>query len=254
MLIVTGASRGLGGCIAYRFAEKLNNESLIVLLARNREKLEETRSQILGCSPEKSVEYRIVDLSETDVQKCEQMLENVLEQSSHKNKFEQAILVHNAGTLGDVSKLSASLKSASEIRKYMEINLCSAMYLTSAFLSVFKGIESRLIINISSLCAVKPFKGCSLYCTGKAARDMFFSVLAAEEESVTVLNYAPGPLHTDMLDEMLSAAVPEVKEKFYDEHGKLRALTCDFTVSKLITVLENSRFRSGDHVDVFDCD
>lgn len=254
VLIVTGASRGLGRCIANRFAEKLSSDCLIVLLARNRENLEETRSQILSHSPEKVVVPQVADLSELDVQNCEQMLENAQEQSSQKSAFEQAILVHNAGTLGDVSQLSAALKSASEIRKYFEINLCSTMYITSAFLSVFKGIESRFIINISSLCARKPFKGFSLYCTGKAARDMFFSVVAEEEgESVTVLNYAPGPLHTDMLDEVLGAAVPEVKEKFYDEEGKLRALTCDFSVSKLITVLESSGFKSGDHVDVFDC-
>ena len=33
---------------------------------------------------------------------------------------------------------------------------------------------------------------------GKAARDMFFKVLAAEEPSIRVLNYAPGPIDTDM--------------------------------------------------------
>lgn len=47
-------------------------------------------------------------------------------------------------------------------------------------------------MNISSLCAVKPFKNWALYCSGKASRDMMFQVLALEEPDVRVLNYAPG--------------------------------------------------------------
>lgn len=47
-------------------------------------------------------------------------------------------------------------------------------------------------MNVSSLCAMKPFKNWALYCSGKAARDMMFQVLALEEPDVRVLNYAPG--------------------------------------------------------------
>jgi len=47
-------------------------------------------------------------------------------------------------------------------------------------------------VNISSLCALQPFRSWALYCSGKAARDMMFRVLAAEEPDVRVLNYAPG--------------------------------------------------------------
>lgn len=54
------------------------------------------------------------------------------------------------------------------------------------------------IVNISSLCAVQPFKSWGLYCAGKAARDMLFKVLADEEPNILVLNYAPGPLDNEM--------------------------------------------------------
>ena len=61
-------------------------------------------------------------------------------------------------------------------------------------------MSTRHIINISSLLAVKPFAGWSLYASGKAARDMLHSVIASEEpsDSVRLLNYAPGPLDTEM--------------------------------------------------------
>jgi len=38
-----------------------------------------------------------------------------------------------------------------------------------------------------------------LYFTGKAARNMFFQTLAKEDPNVRVLNWAPGPMETDML-------------------------------------------------------
>ena len=37
-----------------------------------------------------------------------------------------------------------------------------------------------------------------LYDPGKAARDMLFRTMALEEPDLRVLNYAPGPLDTDM--------------------------------------------------------
>lgn len=47
---------------------------------------------------------------------------------------------------------------------------------------------------------------------------MYFRVLAEEEkETVAVLNYAPGPLVTDMLPQILEQALPEIKQQY---HGK----------------------------------
>ena len=38
----------------------------------------------------------------------------------------------------------------------------------------------------------------ALIFTGKAARDMIFRTMALEEAEIRILNYAPGPLDTDM--------------------------------------------------------
>lgn len=73
------------------------------------------------------------------------------------------------------------------------------------------------VISIISFRALKFFKILCLpgiYCAGKAARDMFHAVLAQEQakkqenattstvEKILVLNYAPGPLDTDMQKEI----------------------------------------------------
>lgn len=74
------------------------------------------------------------------------------------------------------------------------MNLTSMLCLTSSILKAFQDCPglSRTVVNISSICALKPFKGWALYCAGKAARAMMFQVLAAEEPSVRVLSYDPG--------------------------------------------------------------
>uniref|UniRef100_A0A8D2QDF3 Sepiapterin reductase n=1 Tax=Zonotrichia albicollis TaxID=44394 RepID=A0A8D2QDF3_ZONAL len=87
-----------------------------------------------------------------------------------------------------------------EINSYFSFNISSALCLTSTALRAFGARPgcSRTVVNISSLCALEPFPSWALYCSGKAARDMMFRVLALEEPGVRVLNYAPGPLDTDM--------------------------------------------------------
>lgn len=98
------------------------------------------------------------------------------------------------GSLGDISKCFLDLTDPDEINSYFAFNITSALCLTSTALRAFgkRPGSSRTVVNISSLCAVKPFKNWALYCSGKASRDMMFQVLALEEPDVRVLNYAPG--------------------------------------------------------------
>ena len=49
---------------------------------------------------------------------------------------------------------------------------------------------------------------------GKAARDRFFETLAKEEIDVRVLNYAPGPLDTDMQTQCRQCKDPQLRKIF----------------------------------------
>lgn len=64
------------------------------------------------------------------------------------------------------------------------------------------------IVNVSSLAAVMSFESWGYYCAGKAARDMFHKTIALEHvnDGVVVINYAPGPLDTDMQKEIREGA------------------------------------------------
>ena len=54
--------------------------------------------------------------------------------------------------------------------------------------------------------------------SGKAARDMLFKTMAEESPGVRVLNYAPGPLDTDMqLQARTVTADSDLKKMFVGE-------------------------------------
>ncbi|PKK30705.1 sepiapterin reductase (7,8-dihydrobiopterin:NADP+ oxidoreductase), partial [Columba livia] len=159
------------------------------------------------------------------------------------------------GSLGDISKSFLDLTDPGEINSYFAFNVTSALCLTSVALRAFgeRPGSSRTVVNVSSLCAMKPFKNWALYCSGKAARDMMFQVLALEEPDVRVLNYAPGPLDTDMqLLARTKTADPEMRQYFQclQENGKL--IDCTVSAQKLVNLLEEDTFCSGTHVDFYD--
>lgn len=88
------------------------------------------------------------------------------------------------------------------VDSYLSLNVSSALCLTARVLQAFPqspGLR-RTVVNVSSLCAQQPFPSWVLYCTGKAARDMTFRVLAAEEPDLRVLSYAPGKNRTNRRD------------------------------------------------------
>lgn len=90
----------------------------------------------------------------------------------------------------------------------MTTNITVSCYLTSELVrrylstQVYPSATELVIINISSLAGVQPFPSWGIYSMGKAAREMFHKVLAEEHKEknsgVKVVNYAPGPLDTDM--------------------------------------------------------
>jgi len=101
-----------------------------------------------------------------------------------------------------VSRLASSFSDLTEVDSYLSLNVGSALCLTAAVLQAFprRAGRRRCVVNVTSLCALQPFRSWVLYCTGKAAREMMFRVLAEEEPDLRVLSYSPG-------EELLTARV-----------------------------------------------
>ena len=117
------------------------------------------------------------------------------------------------------------------------------------------------IVNVSSLAAIQAFESWGIYCAGKAARDMLYKVIAKElailyptSTPIKLLNYAPGPLDTDMQKQIREGEhVDKANQQLFIEMQKNNQLI-DPAVSaeKMIAFLAKDEYASGDHVDFFD--
>ncbi|XP_017692365.1 PREDICTED: sepiapterin reductase [Lepidothrix coronata] len=251
--VVTGASRGFGRSLARLLAPRLGPGSVLVLLARSAEPLMELAAELRGGG---GTGLRVLcvaaDLgSEEGLRRATAALREVLP----AEPFGRLILVNNAGSLGDISKSFLDLTDPDEINTYFAFNVTSALCLTSTALQAFGKRPgcSRTVVNISSLCALKPFKSWALYCSGKASRDMMFQVLALEEPDVRVLNYAPGPLDTDMqLLARTETGDLEMRQYFQSLQEGRKLIDCTVSAQKLVKLLEEDTFQSGAHLDFYD--
>lgn len=247
--IVTGASQGIGRNFAVEFSKHFGDDSVIVLMARSLNGLEGTSNLIAAANPNVKVKVRIVDLSVPDAS----VLEKIINESvSNPSQYELSFIVHNAGSLGKISQLSSEMDDPNEWNRFMALNLYSVTILTAEFLKVFK-TGHRAFLNVTSLCALQPFKGMGYYCIGKASREMYFRVLAEEHPSLDILNYSPGPVNTGMITDVIeSVKSGETKELFENLRNGGGLVSLDQTTARVIEVLRLGKYKSGGRVDYFE--
>lgn len=155
-LLVSGASRGIGRSIAIECAAKLAAGSEVVLLARSKSGLEETKSQILSRNSNVSVIVYPIDLTRPSSDDLTAICRSTLE-------CELAVVIHNVGTIGDITNSTRALGSNIGLwQDYYSLNLFSVFALNTAFLDRFQ--QSRiLVVNLSSESGIDPYKNLSLY-------------------------------------------------------------------------------------------
>lgn len=254
LCVITGASRGFGRAVALDLSRLVRPGSVLVLVARSGPDLRAVQAELTESDAGRA--GLKVEVVEADIGKVES-LERVIRtcREAFYEDMDHIMLVNNAATLGDVSKYVQGLTDPAEVDSYLSLNVSSAVCLTARMLQAFPqhpGLR-RSVVNVSSLCALQPFRSWGLYCTGKAAREMMFKVLAEEEPDLRVLSYSPGPLDTEMqVEARAKTADPSIKKTFSSMFAQGQLLTCQASSSKLMKVLLDDTFTSGDHVDVFD--
>jgi len=248
-VLITGASQGLGRAIAVELGKVVGAGSTLLLLARNKEYLEQTKEIVRDVRPGLAVEVVTVDLSTAD----KDVFEKAVKAHYGSGDHEVAIIIHNAGTLGQDGRKITDITDLEEMTAYYRLNLFHVICLNSVFTSMFP--KSRMAyINISSILALRPLSTWANYCGGKAARDAVFRVLAVEKPESVVLNYAPGPLDTPMIEELLADQRTNqvVRTMFEDLKRTGSLLKPAESASKLVALLRRRNFKSGDHIDFYD--
>lgn len=193
--VVTGASRGLGRCIAVRLAQQ---GAAVALLARNEAALEETRRHIAA----QDARALVVPVDLGKAESVEQV-KNAIE----RDLGTPSILVNAAGVFGPIALVRDS-DPAAWIETIM-INMVSSYLTCRAFVGGMIDLGWGRIVNVTSAASLhEPGPINSAYGTSKAALNQFTRHLAAELNGtgVTANVIHPGDVKTDMWAEIKVAS------------------------------------------------
>lgn len=250
LLIVTGASRGLGKAIVKEFACGSSHSfslAYVALMARSIDRLEATKAEVRVPAPVLTCAVDLSSLEDLD-RSIDEMLTAV---NSSGASFNEVVLINNAGSIGHIGAC-VETPSLADMRNYIDLNVTSCFWLSIRLIRFAnaRGIRAT-VVNVSSLVALQPFSSLGIYSAGKAAREAYHSVLAVEVacRRAKILNYAPGPLETDMTNEIReSSGLDTSLRPFYE---KKLVDPCD-SARALVRCLSSDDFESGAHLDFYE--
>lgn len=174
MIIVTGASRGLGKAITERLTEKGEK---VIGLARSIETLD-----IEGIECDVS-DYTSVKNAAREVKRMKQPVKAFI----------------NAA--GVASMNMAVTTDESTVQKLIQTNLIGTIYCCQLFAPIMLRQKQGSFINFSTIAVALALKGESVYAASKAGVESFSRTFAREmaDFNVRVNCIAPGPIRTDLL-------------------------------------------------------
>jgi len=211
VIIITGASSGIGEATALKLAEK---GAKTVLSARREERLNELAENIRN----NDGTALVVTADVTKKDDFEKVVTQTL------NEFGTIDgLINNAGLmpLSFINKFKTD-----EWEKMVDVNIKGVLNGVAAVLPTMLEKKSGHIINISSSAAHKYFPGGAVYCATKAAVKMFSEGLRQElapKYGINVTSIEPGAVSTELMDTITDN---DIKEQF-EEMQKMTFLEAE---------------------------
>src|SRR4051812_7669096 len=183
VIIVTGASRGIGAAAAIALAKA---GATVVLTARDKT-LTEQVAQAIG--PTASAHA-------CDVSDYAAVAALVAATKARFGRLDG--LINNAGVIEPIASIAAS--DPAVWARNIEINLTGAYHAIRAVLPGMIAAGGGTIVNVSSGAAIRPLEGWSAYCSAKAGLHMLTRAIALETEGqgIRVFGFQPGTTDTDM--------------------------------------------------------
>lgn len=181
VVIVTGASSGIGADVVKRFAAEA---AKLVLVGRNAKNLQAVRDDL----PDNAEAITVI----TDIREnVEMIIDKTVE------RFGQIdVLVNNAGILHSGSIETTDI---ADFDRVMDINLRSVFRITQKAIPNLLKTKGN-IVNVSSVTGPRAFPNALAYCVSKAALDQFTRCTALElaPKGVRINSVNPGTVRTEI--------------------------------------------------------
>lgn len=192
VIIITGASSGIGKALAYLLAPQ---SPQLVLVARDGHRLEEVANhcETLGAST------LVVPTDVSNPQACLEMIQATM---STFSKID--VLVNNAGM--SMWSTVEEVQDASQFQHLMDVNFMGSVYCTKFALPFLKQTQGR-IVAISSVTSFTGVPSHAIYSASKHAMNGFFESLRIElaGTGVSVTIVAPDFVQTEIFERSLGA-------------------------------------------------
>ncbi|NEO31235.1 MAG: SDR family oxidoreductase [Symploca sp. SIO3C6] len=207
VLLITGASSGIGAALARKLAAQFSGIRL-VLAARNQQKLEAVAAECLKTGAD-------VLVVATDMSQVEQVKTLAHLAVEHFGRVD--VLVNNAG-YGQIGPIE--LMSPVDAKEQFAVNFHGPLVLIQALIPTMRNQGGGRIINISSIAGRLAFPMVGLYSTSKFALEALSDVLRMELEgfNIKVSIIEPGPVNTEfarVASQKMSLALPNIEKTPY---------------------------------------
>lgn len=245
LYIITGASRGMGLCLAEQL---LAPENQLLCISRHDSPALSQAAQQGGL---------LLTQWHTDLVDAHPLCERLKQwlAAFDMNTVVSATLINNAGVLPPLTSLSTS--QAEDLSRALRVGLEAPMLVTSAFLAATRHWRCpRKVLNISSGLGRRAMASQSAYCAAKAGLDHFTRCLELDEarldNGAKVCSLAPGVIDTDMQIQLRQAK----PEAFPDQEAfaRLKAVgqlaSAQDAASRVLRYLQRADFGTDAVADV----
>jgi NADP-dependent 3-hydroxy acid dehydrogenase YdfG len=220
VIIITGASSGIGEATALLLAER---GAKVVLGARRADKLDTLAKRITAAGGE-------AIFAETDIKKRDDLTALVKLAVDHFGKLD--VLINNAG-IGPIS-LFDDLR-VEDWDEMIDVNIKGTLYGIAAALPVFRKQGFGHVVNVISTAGLKIVPQQGIYAATKNAVRTITEALRQEAgPDLRVTGVSPGFVHTDFAESMTN---PEVKAQIIAARDKM-AITPDAIARAIAFAIE----------------
>jgi NADP-dependent 3-hydroxy acid dehydrogenase YdfG len=204
VVVITGASSGIGKAIAIKLAE---NGVKVVLGARNAEQLEKVVEEIKSNGGEAA-------FTKTDVANKADLVQLVNVAVTRYGKLD--VMVNNAG-VARISRIDELDTDGWD--EMIDINIKGTLYGMAAAIPIFKQQQSGHIVNIISTAGIQIVPTQGIYaCTKNAVRTIGEAFRQESDGSIRITGISPGYIKTEFAvksvktEEMKTAASKAVEQ------------------------------------------
>jgi short-subunit dehydrogenase len=169
VVIITGASRGIGARLVVDLNEKWKSDTLFILIARDYAKLEEIKKELLEKSPAKNNLFFLLKIDFSDskngVDEYKKYLTDLLNLNELNKQLNEIYVFYNHGTL----ELMPIEEAADISTEFYQTNVISVWKFLSAIRTLFpiRNSLNQYHINTSSKMAYMNIPSYSLYSSCK---------------------------------------------------------------------------------------